>query len=64
MWLSRISPTPRSSMRLRWQKRQMGQISENDLLQLELNKLNAQSTLTDSELVEKQYVSAAFIPRP
>lgn len=30
-------------------KRQMGQISENDLLQLELNKLNAQSTLTDSE---------------
>ncbi|MDE6490915.1 MAG: TolC family protein [Muribaculaceae bacterium] len=30
-------------------KRRMGQISENDLLQLELNKLNARSTLTDAE---------------
>ncbi|MBE6286864.1 MAG: TolC family protein [Mediterranea massiliensis] len=30
-------------------KRQMGQISENDLLQLELNVLNARSTLTDNE---------------
>ncbi len=30
-------------------KRKMGQISENDLLQLELNKLNAQSELTDCE---------------
>ena len=30
-------------------KRRMGQISENDLLQLELNKLNARSELTDCE---------------
>ena len=30
-------------------KRQMGQISENDVLQLKLNMLNAQSTLTDYE---------------
>lgn len=30
-------------------KRNMGQISENDLLQLELNVLNARSTLTDYE---------------
>ncbi len=30
-------------------KREMGKISENDLLQLELNKLNARSTLTDAE---------------
>lgn len=30
-------------------KRNMGQISENDLLQLELNVLNARSTLTDNE---------------
>lgn len=30
-------------------KRKMGQISENDLLQLKLNVLNAQSTLTDNE---------------
>ena len=30
-------------------KREMGQISENDLLQLELNKLNARSTLTENE---------------
>ncbi len=30
-------------------KREMGQISENDLLQLELNKLNARSELTDCE---------------
>lgn len=30
-------------------KREMGQISENDLLQLELNRLNALSTLTASE---------------
>jgi outer membrane protein TolC len=29
-------------------KRRMGQISENDLLQLKLNMLNAQSTLTDN----------------
>lgn len=30
-------------------KREMGQISENDLLQLELNLLNARSTLTNTE---------------
>ena len=30
-------------------KREMGQISENDVLQLKLNMLNAQSTLTDYE---------------
>lgn len=30
-------------------KRQMGQISENDLLQLKLNMLDAQSSLTDNE---------------
>lgn len=30
-------------------KRRMGQISENDVLQLKLNMLNAQSTLTDNE---------------
>ena len=30
-------------------KREMGQISKNDLLQLELNLLNAESSLTDSE---------------
>ncbi len=30
-------------------KREMGQISKNDLLQLELNLLNARSTLTDCE---------------
>lgn len=30
-------------------KRSMGQISENDLLQLQLNVLNAQSSLTDNE---------------
>jgi len=30
-------------------KREMGKISENDLLQLELNRLNARSTLTDAE---------------
>lgn len=30
-------------------KRAMGKISRNDLLQLELNRLNAQSTLTDAE---------------
>lgn len=30
-------------------KRKMGQISENDLLQLELNKLNARSEMTDCE---------------
>ncbi|MEG1616150.1 MAG: TolC family protein [Bacteroidales bacterium] len=34
-------------------KRQMGQISENDLLQLELNVLNARSTLTDNESSQK-----------
>ncbi len=40
----------------------MGQISENDLLQLELNVLDARSTLTENESnSEKQYVSAPFI---
>jgi outer membrane protein TolC len=34
-------------------KRSMGQISENDLLQLELNVLEAQSTLTDNESTMK-----------
>ncbi|MDE6486976.1 MAG: TolC family protein [Muribaculaceae bacterium] len=38
-------------------KRQMGQISENDLLQLELNLLTARSTLTDTE---SDYKSAMF----
>lgn len=38
-------------------KRQMGQISENDLLQLELNLLTARSSLTDSE---SNYKSAMF----
>lgn len=30
-------------------KREMGQISQNDLLQLELNRLNAESALTDAQ---------------
>lgn len=30
-------------------KREMGQISQNDLLQMELNELNARSSLTDAE---------------
>lgn len=38
-------------------KRQMGQISENDLLQLELNLLTARSTLTNTE---SDYKSAMF----
>ncbi|MBJ2184931.1 MAG: TolC family protein [Muribaculaceae bacterium] len=38
-------------------KRAMGQISENDLLQLELNLLTARSTLTDNE---SDYRSAMF----
>ena len=41
-------------------KRQMGQISENDLLQMELNLLDAQSELTDSESALK---SAMFTLR-
>ncbi len=38
-------------------KRAMGQISENDLLQLELNKLNAQSSMTNCE---SDYQAAMF----
>ena len=38
-------------------KREMGQISRNDLLQLELNLLNAESSLTDSE---SNYRAAMF----
>lgn len=38
-------------------KRAMGQISENDLLQLELNKLNAESSLT---ACESDYQAAMF----
>lgn len=38
-------------------KRTMGQISENDLLQLELNKLNAQSSMTNCE---SDYQAAMF----
>lgn len=38
-------------------KREMGQISKNDLLQLELNLLNARSSLTDCE---SQYKSDMF----
>ena len=38
-------------------KREMGQISKNDLLQLELNLLNARSSLTDCE---SDYKSAMF----
>lgn len=34
-------------------KRQMGQISENDLLQLELNELNARAALTNNESLLK-----------
>lgn len=41
-------------------KREMGQISENDLLQLELNLLTARSTLTDSE---SNYKAAMFALR-
>lgn len=38
-------------------KREMGQISKNDLLQLELNLLNAESSLTDNE---SSYKAAMF----
>ena len=37
-------------------KRRMGQISENDLLQLELNVLNAQSALTENESSMKSHM--------
>ena len=37
-------------------KRYMGQISENDVLQLKLNMLNAQSTLTDNESLLKSHM--------
>lgn len=41
-------------------KREMGQISENDLLQLELNLLNSRTTLTDAE---SNYKSQMFQTR-
>lgn len=37
-------------------KREMGQISQNDLLQMELNELNARSTLTNAESNMKSYM--------
>lgn len=37
-------------------KREMGQISQNDLLQMELNELNARSSLTDAESTMKSYM--------
>ncbi|MCI8998291.1 MAG: TolC family protein [Muribaculaceae bacterium] len=37
-------------------KREMGQISQNDLLQMELNELNARSTLTDAESNMKSHM--------
>lgn len=44
-------------------KRGMGQISENDLLQLELNMLNARAALTDneSELKSKMFQLRSFL---
>lgn len=44
-------------------KRQMGQISENDLLQLELNLLNARSTLTnmESEMKSNMFQLRSFL---
>ena len=44
-------------------KREMGQISKNDLLQLELNLLEAQSALTDaqSSLKERMFTLRAFL---
>ena len=44
-------------------KRKMGQISENDLLQLELNVLNARSTLTDyqSNLKSNMFQLRSFL---
>lgn len=44
-------------------KRGMGQISENDLLQLELNMLNARASLTDneSELKSKMFQLRSFL---
>ena len=44
-------------------KRKMGQISENDLLQLELNVLEARSRLTDneSELKSKMFALRSFL---
>ncbi len=45
------------------EKRQMGQISENDLLQMELNLLNARSDLTDceSELKSNMFTLRSFL---
>ena len=47
-------------------KRKMGQISENDVLQLKLNMLNAQSTLTDNESTLKSCMFAlgSFLALP
>lgn len=45
----RIWPTHKKLYEVAKAKREMGQISKNDLLQLELNLLNARSTLTDCE---------------
>jgi len=44
-------------------KREMGQISRNDLLQLELNLLNAEATMTDRESAYKaaQFALSAFL---
>lgn len=44
-------------------KRQMGQISENDLLQLELNVLGARATLTDnqSQLKSQMFTLRSFL---
>lgn len=44
-------------------KRKMGQISENDLLQLELNVLDARSTLTDNEstLKSRMFTLRSFL---
>lgn len=45
------------------EKRQMGQISENDLLQMELNLLNARSDMTDceSELKSNMFTLRSFL---
>lgn len=47
-------------------KRKMGQISKNDLLQLELNLLNAEASLTDSESSYRaaMFALSAFLDMP
>ena len=44
-------------------KREMGQISKNDLLQLELNRLEAKSALTDAQSAykERMFALRAFL---